>query len=191
MNWEPDRFTAIIDACVLVSPLRRNTLLSLAEVELFRPRWSKRILEETQKGIMEHTNSQEESVRQRGNIEVAFPDATVTDFERIEAGLSLPDPNDTHVLAAAIAISASVIVTDNLRDFPKESLSPHNVEAISADAFIADTIELSPIIAMDALKRMRNRFKKPEMDASEFIGAINSNGMLEVAAVIEDHRKLL
>ncbi len=47
MNGYADRFTALIDACVLGGALRRNMLLSLADVGLFRPRWSSHILDET------------------------------------------------------------------------------------------------------------------------------------------------
>ncbi|WP_371171197.1 hypothetical protein [Aliiroseovarius sp. 2305UL8-7] len=69
----------------------------------------------------------------------------MTGYEVFEDKLDLPDPNDNHVLAAAISTSASVIVTDNLVDFPIDALAPHAIDAISADDFIADTIELDRI----------------------------------------------
>lgn len=191
MNWEQDRFAVILDACVLVGALRRDILLSLALEGLFRPSWTVRILDETQKGIKTYTKSHDVSIRQREKIETAFPAATVTVHKRINVSPSLPDPKDNHVLAAAIAISASVIVTDNLKHFPKSSLSRHNIEAMSSDNFIADTIEISPPLAMSALKGMRNRFKNPKMNASEFIQAIKSNGLPNAATTIEEHKKLL
>lgn len=143
-----DRFTALVDACVLAGALRRNMLLSLAEAGLFRPRWSARILDETQKAISTMTHGETDGSPQRSAIEAAFPEAIVTGFEAIEETLTLPDPDDNHVLAAAIAISASVVVTDNLSDFPAELLAPHEIEAISADGFIADTFTLDPIEAI-------------------------------------------
>jgi predicted nucleic acid-binding protein len=115
-------------------------LLSLAEAGLFRPRWSSRILDETQKAITQITKGETDGSRQRAAIEAAFPEALVTGYEIFEDKLALPDPNDNHVLAAAIATSASVIVTDNLADFPSAVLDPHSIQAISADDFIADTI---------------------------------------------------
>lgn len=78
--------------------------------------------------------------------------------------LALPDPGDNHVLAAAISTSASVIVTDNIKDFPVELLSPHGVEVRSTDDFIADRIELDPVEAILALKRRRERLKSPNLD---------------------------
>jgi len=56
----------------------------------------------------------------------AVADCLVVGFEPLEAGLtSLPDPNDRHVLAAAIHSGAREIVTFNLRDFPDAVLGPY------------------------------------------------------------------
>ncbi len=68
----------------------------------------------------------------------------MTGYEVFEGQLDLPDPDDNHVLAAAISTSALVIVTDNRGDFPAEVLAPHAINAISADDFITDTIKLDP-----------------------------------------------
>ena len=102
MSRYADRFTALLDACVLGGALRRNMLLSLAEAGLFRPRWSSRILDETQKAITQITKGETDGSRQRAAIEAAFPEALVTGYEIFEGKLALPDPNDNHVLAAAI-----------------------------------------------------------------------------------------
>ncbi|MYA66494.1 MAG: PIN domain-containing protein [Gammaproteobacteria bacterium] len=186
-----DRFTALIDACVLGGALRRNLLLSLAEAGLFRPRWSARILDETQKAISEITNGETDGSHQRAAIEAAFPEAVVNGFEAIEKTLKLPDPNDNHVLAAAITISASVIVTDNLSDFPADILAPHEIEAISADSFIADTFTLDPIEAIQALKRMRERLKSPGLDATALVRKAEAQGLLQVATLMDEYQSFL
>ena len=186
-----DRFTALIDACVLGGALRRNLLLSLADAGLFRPRWSVRILDETQKAISKITNGQTDGSHQRGAIEAAFPEAIVTGFEVIEKTLALPDPNDNHVLAAAIAISASVIITDNLSDFPADVLAPHEIDAISADDFIADTISLDPIEAIQTLKRMRERFINPSLDVEALIRKAEAQGLLQVATLMDEYQSFL
>ena len=136
MSRYPDRFTALLDACALGGALRRNMLPSLAEAGLFRPRWSARILDETRKAITMITKGAKDGFRQRAAIEVAFPEALVTGDEIFEDQLALPDPNDNHVLAAAISTSASVIVTDNLADFPVEALASRAINAISVDDFM-------------------------------------------------------
>lgn len=81
MSRYADRFTALLDACVLGGALRRNMLLSLAEAGLFRPRWSGRVLEETQKAISLITKGDTDGARQRAAIEAAFPEAQVTGYE--------------------------------------------------------------------------------------------------------------
>lgn len=165
----PNRFTAILDANVLGGALTRNMLLSLAEADLFRPRWSERILDETERAIANITGGIADTRRQRAKIEKAFPDGTVTGFEVFEGTLNLPDSDDNHVLAAAIGTSAAVIVTDNLKDFPAAALEPHSIEARSADGFIADVIDLNPDQATDALRRMRERLSNPALDADALI----------------------
>jgi hypothetical protein len=79
----------------------------------------------------------------------------------------LPDPNDAHVLAAALKTQAATIVTDNLKHFPESFLVPLNIEARSTDDFIADAIALDTGRAVAAIKRMRARFKKPEKTAAD------------------------
>lgn len=191
MTTHADRFTALLDACVLGGALRRNMLLSLAEAGLFRPRWSARILDETQRAILQITRGGTDGSHQRAAIERAFPEALVTGYAVFEEKLALPDPDDNHVLAAAIATSASVVVTDNLADFPAVLLHPHAVEAIAADDFIADTIELDPTEAILALRRMRERFNNPALDVSALIHKAEAQGLLQTATLMEEYQAFL
>ena len=191
MKGHADRFTALIDACVLGGALRRNMILSLAEAGLFRPRWSARILNETQKAIPEITKGATDGPRQRASIEAAFPESLVAGYEVFEGNLDLPDPDDNHVLAAAISSSASVIVTDNLGDFPAEVLAPHAIDAISADDFLADTIEIDPPEAILALRRMRERFENPAIDAPALVHKSEAQGLRQVATLMNEYKSLL
>ena len=191
MEGHADRFTALIDACVLGGALRRNMILSLAEAGLFRPRRSARILDETQKAISEITKGATDGSRQRASIEAAFPESLVAGYEVFEGNLDLPDPDDNHVLAAAISSSASVIVTDNLGDFPAEVLAPHAIDAISADDFLADTIEIDPPEAILALQRMRERFENPAIDAPALIHKSEAQGLLQVATLMKEYKSFL
>lgn len=187
MSNYADRFTALLDACVLCGAFRRNLLLSLAEAGFFRAMWSERILDETQKCISRITRSASNGSRQRIRIEIAFPDSLVTVSEMIEQNLGLPDPKDDHVLAAAIAAQASVIVTDNLKDFPMRNLSPHEIEALSADDFIANTIELVPSETIPVLKLMRLRMEKPAFEAKDFVDYAKQQGLVQVAKIMEKY----
>ncbi|MEM9725945.1 MAG: PIN domain-containing protein [Pseudomonadota bacterium] len=133
---------AVLDACVLVPLIVREVLFAAAAQGLFAPRWTTRIEEEWRGAALKEARGLPlEAIE--GDLAVArlrFPDALVQGWEAHEGPLSLPDWNDRHVLAAAIAAGAAVLVTDNLRDFPRKRLAPHGVRAVGSDAFL---IELS------------------------------------------------
>ena len=186
-----DRFTALIDASVLSGALRRNLILSLAEVGFFRPRWSAHILDETQKAICEMTKGATTGAKQIESIKAAFPESLVDGYEVFEDILDLPDPGDKHVLAAAISTSASVIVTDNLRDFPSTVLAPYSIEAISSDEFIADIVELDPPESLLAIRCMRHRLKNPVLDVPSLIRKSEAQGLFQVATLMEKYGDFL
>ena len=74
----------------------------------------------------------------------AVADCLVTGHEPLIDGLALPDPDDRHVLAAAIRCHAQVIVTHNLRDFPASALAPFGLEAQPPDLFVGHLVDLAP-----------------------------------------------
>ena len=98
---------------------------------------------------------------------------------------------DAHVLAAAITTSAQVIVTENLKDFPSKALAPFDIDAISADEFISDAIELDPLAAVAALRKMRARFKNPEMDAEVLLQRIKARKLFQTAETLHQFLELL
>jgi hypothetical protein len=157
-----NRFTAFVDACALASVLKRDLLLTLAEAEFFRIRWSDLVLRETEAAIEDvlsrrgFADAPLRAARSRLKMEEAFEDAMVADFEKfLPLACGLPDPNDAHVVAAAVKTRAATLVTDNLRHFPAAVLTPLNIEVKSPDAFIADTIALDEGRAAVAIKQMR------------------------------------
>ena len=128
-------------------------------------------------------------------MEKAFEDATVTDFGILETGLAehsdLPDPDDAHVIAAAIQTGASVIVTDNLKDFPPSILDLYGLEAKSANTFLTDTIDLKPEKAAQAIASMRARLQKPAMTAEDLLLTMEARGLGDAADVLRDHAAAL
>lgn len=193
-----NRFTVVIDACVLAGALKRNIILSLAEAELFRPRWSERILNETEAAIekMESRKGRDNppvrARRARTQIEGAFEDAKIDNFEQLETGFpELPDKDDAHVVAVAVKTKASIIVTDNLKDFPEEILAPLEIEAKSADDFIADTFDLSLPMSLTAVKSMRERLRRPEMTIEQLLIRMEEIGLPQAADIMRDHKKLM
>ncbi|WP_240047573.1 PIN domain-containing protein [Sphingomonas panacisoli] len=174
--------------------LKRNLLLTLAEAEFFRLRWSQPVLDETEKAIaailLERgiANAAAEAASQRARMEAAFEEAMVTDFERLMGICGLPDPKDAHVLAAALKTQAATLVTDNLKDFPQDLLNDLNIEARSTDAFLADTIALDAGRAVAAIRRMRTRFKRPEMSPERLLIAMEAAGLTETVDMLRPHQ---
>ncbi|MDH6269137.1 putative nucleic acid-binding protein [Rhizobium sp. SG_E_25_P2] len=189
-----NRFTALVDACSLASVVRRNLLLSLAEAEFFRVRWSDEVLRETSAAIEKMARAKGKdhpdahARRAIAAMSAAFDEARVADYEQfLQCGNDLPDPKDRHVLAAAIKAQASVIVTENLRDFPPDTLRRYGIEVRSADAFIADTIDLDIGRAISAVRTMRLRLKRPEKDADALLLDFEAAGLVKTVDILKGH----
>jgi hypothetical protein len=189
-----NRFTAFVDACSLVGALKRNLLLTLAEAEFYRLRWSAPVLDEVERAIARlfsergHADPKAEATRQRTRMETAFPEAMVSDFEAfLPSCKALPDPDDAHVVAAALKTQAFTIVTDNLKDFPPAVLTPLNLEARSTDSFLADTITLDPGKAAAAIRTMRERFKRPEVTAERLFIIMEAEGLTQTVDGLRAH----
>lgn len=193
-----NRFTAVLDACVLAPALTRNLLLSLAREGLFRPRWSLPVLAETERAIVRiltgkgADDPEGRAARACDQMRNAFPDNVVAGFEAlIPAVTGLGDDDDRHVVAAAIKTKASVIVTDNAADFPEAALAPFELEALKADDFIANSIDLDEVAAVRALAAMRQRLQRPRLSVDDLIFALERNGLTATANLIEPLREFI
>ena len=124
-------FTAVYDACVLYPAPLRDFLMWLALSGRFRAKWSLEIHNEWKRNLLKNRPdlTAEQLDRTSELMDQALPDACVTGYEVLIEGLTLPDIDDRHVLAAAIRCNASVIVTFNQKDFPGEALGPFGIEA--------------------------------------------------------------
>ena len=129
MRYSP--FTAIYDACVLYPAPLRDFLMWLGLSGRFRARWSEQIHKEWKRNLLKNRPdlTREQLDRTSALMDRAIPDGLVVGYEALIPGLALPDPDDRHVLAAAIRCNASVIVTFNQKDFPDDILAPFGIEA--------------------------------------------------------------
>ncbi|MCL2455547.1 MAG: PIN domain-containing protein [Micrococcales bacterium] len=129
----------VYDANVLYPSTLRDVLIRVGLARLVQPKWTEQILDETFRNL--RTNRPDldaaQLERTRTLMNVALRDVMVTGYERRIDTLSLPDPDDRHVLAAAIQAEAELIVTKNLRDFPAEALLPLGIEAQHPDMFLS------------------------------------------------------
>ncbi|MEO1274238.1 MAG: PIN domain-containing protein [Pseudomonadota bacterium] len=136
----------LLDACVLVPMTLRELLMMSAKRGLFRPRWTARIEDEIRRAILRREDAPPEAVLE-GELAIAraeFPAAVVSGWEAIEGDLRLPDWNDRHVLAAAIAAEADILLTDNHRDFPSRTLAGKGIERQGGDAFLWQLVGEAP-----------------------------------------------
>lgn len=185
-------FTALFDACVLYPPSLRDVLLSLAVTGLFRARWTARIQQEwIDAAIRDRPELAGRLQRTRALMEAAVPDALVGGYEELIDALALPDPDDRHVLAAAIVGRADVIVTLNLKHFPRSALGPRNIEAQHPDVFIVHVLTLYPSVALPAIKLLRERLKTPGFSAEEYLDLLARRGLPETAAYLLDNIELI
>lgn len=165
-------------------------MLSLAEAGFFRPRWSSGIIEELSE-TLERNFGQELANRSISRIIEAFPESMIEGDFSDSVGLGLPDRNDNHILAAAIAVRAAQIVTDNIKHFPSDHLDRFDIEAVTADEFISNTIALDHIAAARAFRTMRERFKRPSVDGSELLSLMEKRGLVESASELSDYVSLI
>ena len=96
-------------------------------------------------------------------------DCLVENYSALIPSLVLPDPNDRHVLAAAIVAEADLIITCNLRDFPRTNLKKYGIEAQHPDEFIGNLIRLAPTHVCSVVATIRARLRNPPMSPSEYI----------------------
>lgn len=121
----------------------------------------------------------------------AVRDCLVTGYEDLIESLSLPDPDDRHVLAAAIRGDAEVIVTFNLKDFPVSELSRHNIQAQHPDDFLMVLFETATGPFCAVVKRQREGLRNPPRTAEELLATLESQGLVQTAARLRQFAELL
>ena len=128
---------AVLDACVLYPTVLREILTGVAGAGLYTPLWSARILEEWARATRKIGPLAEGIARgEVALLTAAFPNAAIAPQPGLEARLHLPDENDIHVLAVAIAGSADAIITFNARDFPRHVLAGEGLARRDPDGFL-------------------------------------------------------
>lgn len=172
-------FSVIYDACVLYPAPLRDLLVYLALSDLFRAKWTDKIHEEWIRNVLKNrpdlTLAQLYRTRDLMNENVL--DCLVENYEEIIPTLALPDENDRHVLAAAIRSSASVIVTYNIKDFPKKILDAYEIEAQHPDEFIMHLLDLNQSIIFSLIKTHRQSLKNPPLLIENYLENLERQGL--------------
>lgn len=177
-------FTVVYDANVLYPAPLRDLLVRLAMTGVVRVKWTEQILDEVFHNLLENRPdlSMEKLSRTRGLMNASIRDVLVEGYEPLVDGLTLPDPGDRHVLAAAIRCGAQAIVTHNLKDFPAGKLEPYGVEALPPDEFVLDLLDLAPGAVLRVLNEQQSSLRNPPRTLEELIDTLENNGLLRSMA---------
>lgn len=157
--------TAVLDTNVLFSAPVRDLLLNMADVGIFYPIWSNEILKELKSAI-----SSKKSDVQIGKIRYlidemnfAFPDAKISNYQKLIKELKLPDNNDRHVMAVAIYANANFIITFNTKDFPDDYLRKYHLAVRHPDDFISMLLEQHELQIVKAFKNQVSNLRNPPL----------------------------
>lgn len=183
-------FVVVYDASVLYPGTLRDLLIRIAQTGLVQARWTEMILDEMFNAIRRNRPDLDPAKLDRTRVlmATAVRDWKVTDFESLIDSLKLPDPDDRHVLAAAIRARAQVIVTSNLRDFPGAELSRWDIEPRSPDAFVRDQISLDRDAIVAAIQQIADSWRNPCGTPSDVLDRLERSGLAVSVAELRTPR---
>ena len=186
---------ATIDSCILYSMGIRSFIMWLSINKVFQPIWSETIHQEWILALSKNKNSPYKidptillNIKRLMNYH--SPHSTITDYEDISYNLSLPDKNDSHVLAAAIKSNSQFIVTFNLRDFPTSYIEQFNIKIIHPDDFLVLIYKNNKNDFIKSFEQMLSVFKNPKINIVEQCAFFKKLKLTKTADKILKHYKL-
>ncbi|MEU6735646.1 PIN domain-containing protein [Streptomyces physcomitrii] len=180
-------FVAVYDANVLYPSTLRDVLIRVAQVGLVQAKWTDRILDEAFRSLKENRPDLDPGKldKTRSLMSGAIRDVLVRGYEPLIDMIDLPDPDDRHVLAAAIRAKAQVIVTFNLKDFPEDKLSAWDVQAVHPDAFLEAQVDLSPRLVYAVIAQIADAWQRPpNAVVADVIASLEREGLVASAAAL-------
>ena len=186
-------YTALLDANVLYPAPIRDLLLQLAFSDMFHGKWTPDIHREWIDALLRNEPHRSRVVLEatRDQMNRSTRDCLVTGYEYLIASLSLPDPNDRHVLAAAIVGRCDVIVTCNLKHFPDKTLASYGIEAQHPDEFLSNHLNLAPGIFCGCVQKVRRRLKNPPYSVEQYLENLTRQGLVATVAELRTFAQLL
>jgi predicted nucleic acid-binding protein len=169
---------AVLDANVLYSARLRDLFLRLAIAGQYRALWTERILDECFNNLSaDRPDIPAEYLRRtRRLMAVAVPDAVVQSYEHLIDELDLPDADDRHVLAAAVAAGADLMVTANLDDFPPAAIPP-GIAVLGPDDFVLRLIEDDVDAVRAVVDQQAAALQSPPMTTEELLEGLAMVGL--------------
>ena len=190
-------FAAIFDACVLHPADLRDFLMWLARTRLFRAKWTNTIHQEWIRSIVrrrpdaQQAELQAKLLRTASLMNSAIPDSLVTGYESLISGIQLPDPDDRHVVAAAVFAGAEVIVTFNLKDFPSSSLQGLSIQAQHPDDFVLSLIDIDENAVCEAARKQRANLQNPPKSVDQLLDGLEKIGLVKTVEFLRRRREFI
>lgn len=172
-------FAVVYDANVLYSASLRDFLVELALTKLFDAHWTEAIHSEWIRNVLQNRPDLtiEQLTRTKNLMNSSVEGSLVTGYEEIIPQLQLPDPDDRHVLAAAIHSRSGIIVTFNLRDFPTNTLAQYDIQALHPDDFILSLLNFDSETVCAAAEKQRMRLTNPPKMPNEYLETLVKQGL--------------
>jgi len=200
MSWRPrhrswgwatevNRFTVVYDACVLYPAPLRDLLMRLALTDLYRARWSDQIHEEWINAVLRNRPdlSRAQLERTRSLMNAHLRDALVDGHQSLIPALELPDPDDRHVLAAAIKCGADLIITINLDDFPEHVLASYGLGACHPELFLVDQLNLDAERVCMAMRQHRASLRNPPKSVEQYLVTLEEQGLSKFSEAVRHY----
>jgi predicted nucleic acid-binding protein len=180
-------FIVIYDANVLYGNTLRDLLIRIAQLpHLVQAKWTDQILGEMSRALLKTRSdlTEEKVAHLREAMTEAVRDSIVQGYEPLIDVLDLPDPDDRHVLAAAIKVNAQLIVTRNLKDFPVKTLAEWGIRPKSPDNFVRDVMDLDPQAVWACVQQIVDSRKKRPVTVDDVLGELQRDGLVASAAAL-------
>lgn len=173
------RPVALIDTNVLYSAGVRDILLQTAVAELYEPKWSPDIGSEFLNTFRKIRPDIEQKRIERiwAEMNHFFPKALITGYEFLVDRLTLPDPNDRHVLAAAIHAGCDYIITDDRKHFPADVLETCGIIGLRPDDFLLMLLHSNPVEIVHAVSAILARLKNPSYSVEAYLDMRIQDGL--------------
>ena len=168
----------VIDANLLPPFHLRNLLVQFGVDAIIAPRWTPRIHAEWISNLAAAGRAPERRLMLTlGLMNSALPEADVQGWEARMEGLTLPDPDDCHVLAAALAAGARTILTMNLRDFPASALASHGVAAAHPDDFLCGLHDADPDLLRASTEAAQANLSRSTPSVAAYLDVLDRQGL--------------
>jgi predicted nucleic acid-binding protein len=184
------RPVVVYDANVLYPAQLRDLLMRIAVNDLVRAHWTEDIQDEWTRNLLDDRDDigRDELERTRALMNQALPDASIEGYTDAIETLTLPDPDDRHILAAAIHVGAEAIITFNLDDFPVDRLDPFAITAVDPDSFVKFLFDENPARVIKTAAQHRSSLQNPPKTVDEYLNIVENAGLVRTAHALEKYR---